>query len=101
TKIGASRIICEMVQKARKPSRAGDAAAEKRPRGRPRAYDPDVALARAADVFWKQGCDGSSLDDRAAATGMNRWSLSIAIGDKRAFNLETLQQYCDEARRMS
>jgi AcrR family transcriptional regulator len=90
-----------MVQKARRPSRAGDAAAEKRPRGRPRAYDPDVALARAADVFWKQGYDGTSLDDLAAATGMNRPSLYAAFGDKRALYLKTLQQYRDEARRMS
>jgi len=50
----------------------------------------DVALARAADVFWKQGYDGTSLDDLAAATGMNRPSLYAAFGDKRALYLKTL-----------
>jgi hypothetical protein len=56
--------------------------AEPRRRGRPRAYDPDTALAAAADVFWKKGYDGTSLDDLAAATGMNRPSLYAAFGDK-------------------
>ncbi len=37
-------------------------------RGRPRAYDPDVALARATDIFWAQGFAGASLDDLSAAT---------------------------------
>ena len=37
-------------------------AAPKR-RGRPRAYQPEVALARALDVFWKEGFAGTSLDD--------------------------------------
>ncbi len=41
---------------------------EKRPRGRPRAYEPDVALRRAADAFWKTGYSGTSLDDLSAAT---------------------------------
>ena len=41
-------------------------------RGRPRQYDPDSALARAAAAFWKNGYAGTSLDDLAAATGMNR-----------------------------
>ena len=52
-------------------------------RGRPRAYDPQVALARAAAVFWKAGYAGTSLDDLVAATGMNRPSLYAAFGDKR------------------
>ena len=91
-----------MVQKAKRPTRANDVAtAGTRPRGRPRAYDPAIALARAADVFWKKGYDGTSLDDLAAATGMNRPSLYAAFGDKRALYLKTLQQYRDEARRMS
>ena len=36
---------------------------EPRRRGRPRAYEPEVALARALDVFWKEGFAGTSLDD--------------------------------------
>ena len=47
-------------------------ATEKRPRGRPRAYEPRVALRQATDAFLKTGYSGTSLDDIAAATGMNR-----------------------------
>ncbi len=67
-------------------------------RGRPRAYDPGEAIARAADAFWKAGYSGTSLDDLAAATGMNRPSLYAAFGDKRDLYLKTLEYYRDESR---
>jgi AcrR family transcriptional regulator len=70
-------------------------------RGRPRAYDPQVALARAADVFWKAGYAGTSLDDLVAATGMNRPSLYAAFGDKRDLYLKTLEYYRDEGRALA
>src|SRR6187402_1034465 len=66
---------------------------EKRPRGRPRAYEPDVALRRAADAFWKAGYSGTSLDDLSAATGMNRPSLRAAFGDKHTIYLRALADY--------
>ena len=64
-----------------------------RPRGRPRAYDPDVALAQVMDTFWHGGYAGTSLDDLSAATGMNRPSLYGAFGDKRALYLKALERY--------
>jgi AcrR family transcriptional regulator len=67
-----------------------------RKRGRPRAYDPDAALARARDVFWQGGFSGSSLDALSAATAMNRPSLYGAFGDKEALYLKTLERYRDE-----
>ena len=67
--------------------------AEPRRRGRPRAYDPRAALLRATDTFWRTGYAGTSLDEIAAATGMNRPSLYAAFGDKRALYLEALAQY--------
>ncbi len=67
--------------------------AEKRPRGRPRAYEPQAALRRATDAFWKAGYAGTSLDDIAAATGMNRPSLRAAFGDKHAIYLKALNDY--------
>jgi AcrR family transcriptional regulator len=70
-------------------------------RGRPRAYDPKTALARAADTFWKAGYAGTSLDDLAAATGMNRPSLYAAFGDKRELYLKTLEHYRDEYRALA
>src|SRR5437763_16600228 len=81
-----------MVQKQR---------AEPKKRGRPRAYDPATALARAADKFWKAGYAGTSLDDLAAATGMNRPSLYAAFGDKRDLYLKTLEHYRDESRALA
>jgi AcrR family transcriptional regulator len=71
---------------------------EPKRRGRPRAYDPRQALARAADTFWKAGYAGTSLDDLSEATGMNRPSLYAAFGDKRDLYLKTLEHYREESR---
>src|SRR3954468_23356906 len=69
-------------------------------RGRPRAYDPDQALKRVAEVFWRTGYDGASLDDLATATGMNRPSLYAAFGDKSELYLKTLARYRDANREL-
>jgi AcrR family transcriptional regulator len=70
----------------------------KRPRGRPRAYDPDEALLRATKSFWRSGFAGTSLDDLSAATGMNRPSLYGAFGDKRDLYLAALDRYVESSR---
>jgi AcrR family transcriptional regulator len=67
-------------------------------RGRPRAYDPDTALAQAMAVFWDAGYAGTSLDDISAGTGMNRPSLYGAFGDKQALYRHTLEHYRAMAR---
>jgi TetR/AcrR family transcriptional regulator, copper-responsive repressor len=67
--------------------------AEKRPRGRPRAYEPEAALRAAAEAFWKTGYAGTSLDDISAATGMNRPSLRAAFGDKHEIYVKALTNY--------
>ncbi len=66
---------------------------EKPRRGRPRAYDPDRALAQATAAFWDAGYSATSLDDLSAATGMNRPSLYGAFGDKRALYLKAIEGY--------
>jgi AcrR family transcriptional regulator len=76
-----AKVLCEMVQK------------ESVRRGRPRAYDPETALAQAMAVFWSAGYAGTSLDDITAGTGMNRPSLYGAFGDKRALYLRSLERY--------
>jgi TetR/AcrR family transcriptional regulator, copper-responsive repressor len=73
---------------------------EKRRRGRPRAYDPDRALANATDIFWKKGYAATSLDDLAEATGMNRPSIYAAFGDKADLYLKTLQRYRHQYRNL-
>ena len=64
--------------------------------GRPRAYDPDVALDQARRVFWDAGFASSSLDELGAAMAMSRPSLYGAFGDKEALYLATLRRYRDE-----
>ena len=66
---------------------------EPRPRGRPRAYDPEIALQRATESFWRAGYTATSLDDLSAATGMNRPSLYGAFGDKRELYFAALRRY--------
>jgi len=67
-------------------------------RGRPRAYQPDVALGKALDLFRKDGFAATSLDDLSAATGMNRPSLYGAFGDKRELFIKSYQRYREDAR---
>jgi AcrR family transcriptional regulator len=86
-----------MVQKIKKPPSARPDAVTKR-RGRPRAYEPDVALGKALDLFRKGGFAATSLDDLSAATGMNRPSLYGAFGDKRELYIKSYQRYRDDAR---
>ena len=88
-----------MVQKNKKlPSRArqGTPVAPKR-RGRPRAYQPEVALGKALDLFRKGGFAATSLDDLSVATGMNRPSLYGAFGDKRELYIKAYQRYRADA----
>jgi len=66
--------------------------AAKRPRGRPRQYDPETALDRARNAFWDTGYAATSLDDLSAATGLNRPSLYGAFGDKQALYLASLDK---------
>src|SRR6185312_2129778 len=88
-----------MVQKNKRPSLPPSVAkAEPKRRGRPRAYQPDVALGKALDLFRKGGFAATSLDDLSAATGMNRPSLYGAFGDKRELYVKSYQRYRDDAR---
>jgi TetR/AcrR family transcriptional regulator, copper-responsive repressor len=89
-----------MVQKNKKPSEPPNIAAPAPPkrRGRPRAYEPEVALGKALDLFRKGGFAATSLDDLSAATGMNRPSLYGAFGDKRELYIKSYRRYRDDAR---
>jgi TetR/AcrR family transcriptional regulator, copper-responsive repressor len=87
-----------MVQKRQEPSPTKPEAVEPKRRGRPRAYQPDIALGKALDLFRKDGFAATSLDDLSAATGMNRPSLYGAFGDKRELYIKSYQRYRADAR---
>jgi AcrR family transcriptional regulator len=73
-------FVCEMEQKART-------------RGRPRAYDRDLVLDQAAELFWANGFSATSLDELGATMGMVRPSIYNAFGDKEALFLSALERY--------
>jgi AcrR family transcriptional regulator len=88
-----------MVQKSKNPApRAKAAAVAPKRRGRPRAYQPEIALGKALDLFRKDGFAATSLDDLSAATGMNRPSLYGAFGDKRELYIKSYARYRADAR---
>jgi AcrR family transcriptional regulator len=64
-------------------------------RGRPRAFDPDVALDRAMHVFWAKGYEGASLSDLTRAMRINRPSLYAAFGNKEDLFRKVLDRYVD------
>jgi AcrR family transcriptional regulator len=63
------------------------------PPGRPRAFDADVALEKALQVFWKKGYEGASLTDLTEAMGINRPSLYAAFGNKEALFRKAMDRY--------
>jgi AcrR family transcriptional regulator len=87
-----------MVQKIKKQPAKIDATAAPKRRGRPRAYQPEIALGKALDLFRKDGFAATSLDDLSAATGMNRPSLYAAFGDKRELYIKSYARYRADAR---
>jgi len=63
------------------------------PRGRPREFCTDAALAAALRVFWSKGYEGASLSDLTDAMGITRPSLYAAFGNKEALFRKALDLY--------
>jgi AcrR family transcriptional regulator len=61
--------------------------------GRPRAFDPDVALERAMHVFWAKGYEGAALSDLTRSMRINRPSLYAAFGNKEQLFRKVLDRY--------
>jgi AcrR family transcriptional regulator len=72
---------------------AADASKPRKPRGRPRSFDRDAALAAAMDVFWEKGFEATSISDLTEAMGINPPSLYSAFGDKEKLFLEAIESY--------
>ena len=64
-----------------------------RGRGRPRAFDRDMALDQAQALFHAQGYEGVGVAALAEAMGINPPSLYAAFGSKAALYAEVLDRY--------
>ncbi|MCC7173237.1 MAG: TetR/AcrR family transcriptional regulator [Planctomycetes bacterium] len=63
------------------------------PPGPPKQFDPDRALEKARDLFWRRGYDGTGVADLEAELGIGRKSLYDTFGNKRALYLRALEHY--------
>lgn len=62
-------------------------------RGRPRSFDRNAALARAMELFWEKGYEGTSMTGLTAAMGIASPSLYAAFGSKEALFREAIALY--------
>lgn len=61
-----------------------------------RQFDEQEVIALALDVFRRKGLSEATMQDLAAATGVQRGSLYNAYGDKEAIFLRAYDQYAAE-----
>ncbi len=64
-----------------------------RPRGRPRRFDPDQAVATAQLLFHARGYDAVSVADLTEALGINPPSFYAAFGSKAGLYARILDRY--------
>jgi AcrR family transcriptional regulator len=62
-------------------------------RGRPREFDPGMALAAALRVFWARGYEGASMAELTEAMGITKPSLYACFGNKEALFRKALDLY--------
>lgn len=64
--------------------------------GRPKQFDPDVAVDRAMEVFWRKGYAGTTPQDLVDALGIGKGSLYNAFGSKHELFERALRRYRDD-----
>ena len=75
------------------PDKPADA--QRRSRGRPRAFDRDKALDAAMRLFWQKGFAATSISDLTDAMGIGSPSLYAAYGSKEALYAEALRRFTE------
>jgi AcrR family transcriptional regulator len=63
------------------------------PKGRPREFCPDIALAAALRVFWSKGYEGASMAELTESMGITKPSLYAAFGNKESLFNKALDLY--------
>lgn len=63
---------------------------------RTKAFDPDEALDRAMQLFWRQGYEATSVQELVDHMGINRFSLYDTFGCKHELFLAALDRYRDQ-----
>jgi TetR/AcrR family transcriptional repressor of nem operon len=62
---------------------------------RSKEFDPQGVLNRAMMVFWEKGFTETSYEDLVHSTGVNRYGLYSAFGDKHEFFLKAMDHYAN------
>lgn len=63
---------------------------------RPKEFDPNRALAKAMNLFWRLGYENTSMEALMKEMGIARQSLYDTFGDKRALYLKAMTHYRDQ-----
>jgi TetR/AcrR family transcriptional repressor of nem operon len=60
---------------------------------RTKAFDPDVTLARALQLFWRRGYEATSMADLVEHLGIGRASIYATYGSKHDLYVAALDRY--------
>jgi AcrR family transcriptional regulator len=61
--------------------------------GRPREFEIDTAIEKAAGLFWRNGYDGTSLSDLTNEMGISAPSFYFAFGSKEGLFRKAIERY--------
>ena len=64
--------------------------------GRPREFDIDDAIEKATGLFWRNGYEGTSLNDLTTAIGITPPSFYFAFGSKEGLFKKVIERYYAE-----
>lgn len=62
-------------------------------RGRPAAFNEEIALEQAMNAFWEYGYEGTSMSMLMAAMQMNKASIYAAYGSKESLFRKAIEKY--------